>query len=225
MPSDGSWIPGAIAGFCSGVIGGLTLEFFKRYMFVPDLRLICKPNGKGFAPIAQVPGPFAKEDGPEINARYVRVAVTNKSPTRSSARSCRAYLTDIKKHHADGSLTDTKFAESLRLRWSHEGPNGDLHSGIDIPNRVTAFFDVFSSQEACTWKKENENERHHGGQRILEVAAQNAREAPELLSVLEFNSSYRFSITVTAEGIDPKQAELDVRLGKRWDEIEILGLS
>lgn len=219
MPSNISWIPGAIAGFCSGIIGGLILEFAKRYIFVPKLILTCKTDGEEFTPTAVVPGPFTKKDGTEVSARYVRVAVTNESPTKTSARSCRAYLTGIKEFDSEGSLTDKRFAETLRLRWAYEGPDGELHGGIDIPNRVKLFFDVFSSQEACIWKGKN-----HNAQRILEVAARDAREAPELLKILKLKKSYRFSIMVTADGVDPTQADLDVRIGEQWNDIEVIDL-
>jgi len=121
---------------------------------------------------------------------------------------------------AGGTTTETAFAESLRLRWAYEGPNGELHGGIDIPRGVTVYFDVFSSQEASSWQDE-----HHPEQRILEFAAKAAREAPELLRTLGFNATYRFSLMVTAEGVDPKRAELDVRIGGCWDDIKIRRLN
>jgi hypothetical protein len=222
MLADSSWLSGAVAGSFSAIAVSLTIEYLKRYVFVPRLKLVWEPRGKGFTPIARVPGPFAEDKGPEVNARYVRVTVTNKSFTNISAKSCRAYLTEIHRLNVDGSLTETSFAESLRLRWAYEGPDGELHGGIDIPKNVKVFFDVFSSQEACTWAEKG---KYHDPQRILEVAARNAREAPELLRLLDLDSSYRFSIMVTADGVSPKQAKLDVRLGNQWDDIKVLDLT
>ncbi len=212
MPTDGSWIPGAIAGGAAALI----VDWLKRMAFVPRLIPQCEAKRKGFTPIARVPGRFTSEGGPEVNARYVRVAVTNRSLTRTSAKACKAYLTAIRVINATGSFDETSFAESLRLRWAYEGPNGELHGGIEIPTGVTVYFDVFSSQEPTPW-----NEKVDGDERILEVAAKDARQAPEFVNLLALNSAYRFSLLITADGIEPVKAELDVRLGSSWNQIEI----
>ncbi len=211
MQTVGSLIAGAVGG----VLVFLLIEFIRRYLLVPRLTLTCKPGGKGFTPEARVPGTFTKEGGPEVSARYLRVAVENKSRfTKASAKSCRAYLTDIKRLDSKGSATETSFAETLRLRWAYEGPDGELHGGIDIPAGVTLYFDVVSSQEAVTC-----GDKHDPEKLILEVAAKDAREAPELINLLSRNSSYRLSVMVTAEGINPVKAEVDVTLGERWNDI------
>jgi hypothetical protein len=185
----------------------------------PRLTLICEPGGKGFTPTARVPGTFTKKGGPEVNARYVRIAVKGEHFPGSSAKSCRVNLTGIKRFNSAGSLTEISFAETLRLRWAYEGPDSDPHVGRDIPNGALSYVDVFSSQEAVTWghKRDDQN-------LILEVAAENAREAPELVNLLSSNSSYRFSITATADGVEPVNAELDVKLGEKWDQVEVIRL-
>ena len=43
----------------------------------------------------------------------------------------------------------------------------------------------------------------------------------ELVNLLEFNSSYRFSIMVTADGVPPVQAELYVTLRNQWKDIAL----
>lgn len=212
-------VPGAVAGFFSGIIGGYILECLRRFYFVPELSFVWEEGKKGFTPTAQVRGPLTEKSGQEVQARYVRVAIRNDSETKTSAKACRAYLTDIKLV-TNGTTVETGFAETLRLRWAYEGPNGELHAGIDIPRDVTVFFDVFSSQEPSSWMDD-----HDPGQRILEFAAKDAREAPELLRILGFNATYRFSLMVTAEGVDPKRSELDVRIGGQWDDVEILDLN
>src|SRR5581483_7874499 len=109
----------ALFSFFLGMLASVLSEHLKRAYFAPELRLTCNPDDKAFTPIAEVPGPFADErspDGekpPEVQSRYVRVAVTNHSETRSTAKACRAYLTKIRIVRADRTTEETDFAESL----------------------------------------------------------------------------------------------------------------
>lgn len=217
-------MPVDFLGFGSAVVGGivaLAMDYARRAMFAPRFRLECEPVGKEFVRIALVPGPVkVGDDHLRVRACYVRISVKNESQT--SAKSCRAYLTGIKNLCPGGHTTETGFADSIRLRWAYEGRDGELHGGIDIPHEVTVYFDVFSSQEAAAWPEGQGPAEGATETRILEVAPRNARESPDMVNLLKMNASYRFSVMVMADGVSPKLAELDVELGRRWNEIKVI---
>ena len=104
----------------------------------------------------------------------------------------------------------TPFADSLRLRWSFESGDGDLHSGIDIPNGVPFILDLFSTKL--------ENGRPV---RLLEVADKKARESPTITQAIHPNMRYRLRFTLTCEATAPTKGWMDIEIGSEWDSVDV----
>ncbi len=116
---------------------------------------------------------------------YVRVKVKNDS--RSTAKDCMAYLTKIERMNEHGHYV-TLHQDPLPLGWAFIG-----QIPRNLPPQIEFFFDVFST-------KSFENR----------VIPETQPKALIWKSILTGNATYRFSVVVTGENVEPLATTVEV---------------
>ncbi len=200
-----------IAGFISAVVA----EPIKRKIFKPVLELDFKNNQdfKTRTPEYTTMG--------ESEAVYIRVGVRNKS--WFTALGCRAHLVNIEIKNKEGRFERTEFVDTLRLAWSCQPPSENAFRPIDIPKNVNQFADVFSTRPSFRMRtntltfRESLSPGNFASTFRFETQLMPLRY--EKLAGTE--GEYRYTILVTADGVDPKFIKLIFKWSKDWENFEV----
>ncbi len=189
-----------LSGFVSYLLGFFTAVFaepFRQRLFRPVLRLSFDDSPDC---IARTP---IRGAGYQSEGFYFRVRVVN---TKSRlARQCRAYLINVEKQNAEGKFERTVYADSIQLAWSCR-EQGKQRESIDLPNGVTQFVDVIST---------NSNASNTFS---LEIAPFPFR-YQELLSAVP--KTLRLTVQVSGDGIGPEFIKLILVWKGRWDSATV----
>jgi hypothetical protein len=134
-------------------------------------------------------------------AIYIRIKVTNEKPRL--ARACRAYLVNVETNSEATDFVSTLYADSIQLAWSCQVP-GSERNPLDLPNGVSQYVDVIATSKT------------------------NNTFAPQI-SPFPFryhqlyspkSETYRLTIQVSGDGIEPKVLRLIFVWKGQWDTAE-----
>lgn len=181
-----------VVTFVLGFVSAVFAEPARQRLFRPVLRL--SYSGADDC-VARTP----TADGSE--AIYIRVKVTNEKPRL--ARACRAYLVSVETKSVASGFVSTLYADSIQLAWSCQVP-GSQHSPLDIPNGVSQYIDVIA-----TTKRTN-------------TFAPQISFVPFRYNQLFSTKSetYRLTIQVSGDGVEPKVLKLIFVWKGQWDTAE-----
>jgi len=197
-------------GWFLGMVSAILVESVRRRLFRPVLTTEHTKRA-GFVVLTTLKGVTVEK----YDAKYLRVRVRNLA--RTTAKGCRAYLTEIERWEGDEFVKADFYRDTLRLRWAYEGEEGDLHEGIDIPKGVLIHFDVLSTRRAATAAGASEDDR------FIQVANHALRyDRDRLMNKLEYEQKYRFRILVVADDADPQSIDLVVVMGRTWKDFEVI---
>jgi hypothetical protein len=130
-------------------------------------------------------------------ALYLRVRVVNTSARL--ARSCRAYLVGVEELKGT-YFSPTIYCDHLQLGWS--ALDSRTFDAIDLPQGVSQFIDVISTRETSPSLS-------------LHTAVH-----PVRYSFLFANTTtYRLTIQVSGDWVQPETIRILVKLGGRWDSL------
>ncbi len=197
-------------GWFLAMVSALVVEYVKRRLFRPILQPE-HTKQPGFVVLTQVKGIMVEK----YDAKYLRVGVRNRG--RTTAKGCRAYLTEIERSEGARFVKADFYRDTLRLRWAYEAEEGDLHEGIDIPRGIIIHFDVLSTKTGATSAGASEDHR------IIEVANRGLRyDRDRLMNKLEYGQRYRLRILVVADDADPQPTDVVVAMGPTWKDFEVI---
>jgi hypothetical protein len=134
---------------------------------------------------------------------YVRVKVTNRARLRSTAKDCRAYLTNMEKENQRGEFVKTVYCDTIQLAWSCQ-KCGEEYRAIDIPKGINQYVDVISTQKSSQEFKP----------KIMVVPNR-------YQGLMKETGVFRFTIQVSAEGSDSVAIQLVFKWEGVWDNFEV----
>lgn len=182
-----------ILGFIGGFLTALFAEPARQWIFRPRLALEFKDSGHFVAKTAEE----SKSPPVRYGARYIRIKVTN---TKSAlAKSCKAYLANIERLGQSGIWEATEYCESLQLRWAGRG-----YEALDLPKDVPHFVDVVSTREVS---------------KSFRLETQVTLMRYEML--LNTKGTYRVTIVVSGDGVEPARIQLSFEWDGSWDNFEV----
>ena len=177
-----------VVTFVLGFISAVFAEPARQRLFRPVLRLSFSGTDDY---VARTPTAGGSE------AVYFRVKVTNEKPRL--ARACRAYLVNVEKSARSGFVS-TLYADSIQLAWSCQVP-GNERNPLDLPNGVSQYIDVIATSKATN---------AFAPQISPFPFRYNLLFSPEL-------ETYRLTIQVSGDGIEPKILKLIFVWKGQWD--------
>ncbi len=189
-----SWLSALapLGSFALGFITAVFAEPVRQRFFRPELELSFSGREDTITKTATVG---------ESQAVYVRVRVRNKKP--KLARACRAYLVNIEAKNATGGFEPTAYVESIQLAWSCRMV-GNERDAMDIPNGVSQYIDVVATSSISS---------HFAIQISPFPVRYKALHSPE-------PKTYRYTIQVAGDGVEPKTLKLVFVWKGRWDDVE-----
>jgi hypothetical protein len=184
-----------LVGFLGGFATAILAEPLRQRLFRAKLKLEFGQSSDFITPAV------IRGEGYEYKARYIRIRVRNVK--RHLARSCRAFLVNIEKQNEQGVFGQTQYYDSVQLEWSAQPE--DRFSAIDLPYGVNKYIDLLQTQstsntfDPCTeffsfWL------------------------ADELLRQ---TGTFRFTILVSGDGIDPQVVRIVFSWGGEWDTFAV----
>jgi hypothetical protein len=134
-----------------------------------------------------------------VRGQYVRIRVHNK--TRRLATKCRAYLINVERMADHETFKPTDYCDTIPLPWSCRDPSP--YEPIDIPGKVSVFLDLASARETFAALQ-------------LHTSVVPLRYARLTLEP----ATYRFTVQVAGEEMDPAEIKICVKWGDRWDRMQ-----
>jgi hypothetical protein len=134
-----------------------------------------------------------------LQAEYVRVKVQNVSS--HPAKGCRPYLVNVERRDHNAGFRATDYCDTIPLPWSCRG--NSAYDAIEIPPRVSVFFDVVSVRE---------------GQ--VNIQLQTLVIPLRYMRLASQPATYRFTVQVAGEELNPKTLRLCVEWNGAWDTIK-----
>ena len=181
-----------MVSFVLGFITAVFAEPVRQRFFRPELELGFSGREDSITKTETVGG---------SQAVYVRVQVRNTKP--KLARACRAYLVNIETKSATGEFEPTAYVESIQLAWSCRMP-GNERDAIDIPNGVSQYIDVVATSSISS---------HFAIQIAPFPVRYNVLQSP-------IPQTYRYTIQVAGDGVEPKVLKLVFVWKGKWDDVE-----
>lgn len=135
-----------------------------------------------------------KEDNTELTEIYIRARVRNTGSR--VAKQCRPYLVGLEEVHPSGT-TATPFSESAVLPW----PLRD-YGPRDIPKGIDQFFDVLGVLKNRTGWRLTFREKFS-----------------EYAELPNYKGTYRFTVLVTGDGVEPRGRKIDVTYNGDWHNL------
>ncbi|MGE0453388.1 MAG: hypothetical protein AB7O37_00575 [Vicinamibacteria bacterium] len=184
----------AIVSYLGGLATALLLEPLRAWLFAPRLALTFEQSSYFLTRTPEVAGDTQYE------ALYLRVKVLN---TRwVLAKSCRAYLVNIERRAESGGFQATEYCESFQLGWASQGDAA--FGALNLPKGVPHFVDVLSTRSVSPTIKP-------------QVVAVPMRYA----ALFAAPGEYRFTITVSGDGVRPSSMRLAVVWNGEWDKLAV----
>jgi hypothetical protein len=134
---------------------------------------------------------------------YLRGAVTNSS--RTSAKNLNVFLVKIEKEESPNKFTRIDYNDYLQLRWSAV-PETSRDTGRDIPCGVSACFDLIHTKSINPDK--------------IELCA--TFFPKRYAQLFEEPTRYRFTVCIVCENANPRNVEVVINWGSRWDKISVV---
>jgi hypothetical protein len=173
----------ALLGSVSGLFSGVLGRRLEEWWDRPKLLVEFDQNETGF----RTEGRWTDGDT-EVVEIYIRARVRNVGRGRV-AKQCRPYLVNIEEVHTAGT-TQTTFIDSFVLRWPGLIPD---YEPRDLPTGINQFFDVVGVL------------RNKPGWRF--AFRERFTEHDDLLY---YEGTYRFTVLVTGDGVQPAGRKIDV---------------
>jgi hypothetical protein len=186
------------AGFLGGFVTAILAEPLRQRFFRAQLKLEFDQSSPFL--VEAVSRDLAGEQD-KYEMQFIRIKVTNIK--RHLARSCRAFLINVEKENGRGVFEQTHYYDSLQLTWASE--THDPFREIDLPNGINKYIDVISTR----------SDRHSFYPHI-EFSA--SRLAEELFTE---PGTFRFTILVSGDGIDPEVAKLVFSWKGVWNNFAV----
>jgi pyrimidine deaminase RibD-like protein len=144
---------------------------------------------------------------------YVRLRVVNVG--RKAAKNCRGYLTQVEWKNDNGIFEPAPYYDSLPFIWSYKGreqgnPAVDLLQGVEHYLDILATFS-FPSREP-PWDPKHDSERFELQTQFLPLRYSN---------LFSGTRTYRFTIKVSAEDVEPRILRLVFKWNGKWDDFEV----
>jgi hypothetical protein len=144
---------------------------------------------------------------------YVRLRVANVGG--KVARNCRGYLTQVEWKNDNGVFEAAPYYDSLPLIWSYKGrdqgyPAVDLLPGVEDHLDILATFS-FPSREP-PWDPKRDSERFELQTQFLPLRYSN---------LFSGTRTYRFTIKVSAEHVEPRTLRLVFKWNGKWNDFEV----
>lgn len=133
------------------------------------------------------------------DAIYLRVRVQNKS--KRIAKSCIAYLVGVEKQDEHGDFVSTIYVDSIPLAWSCRGEAA--YSEIDIPYGTSQYVDVLKTSDRQDF-----------------VFPRWPLFPHRYVSLFNKEGTYRLTVLVAGDGIEPAMIKLIFVWKRRWDTFE-----
>ncbi len=181
-----------VATFVLGFISAVFAEPARHRLFRPVLRLSFSGSEDC---VARTP----TTDGSE--AVYFRVKVTNDKPRL--ARACRAYLVKVETKAAGSRFVNTLYADSIQLAWSCQEP-GRERAPLDLPNGVSQYIDLIATSKAVKTFTPQINPFPHRYRQLFTSKEE----------------TYRLTVQVSGDGIEPKILKIIFVWKGQWDTAE-----
>lgn len=192
--SSFSWIAALtpVVTFILGFISAVFAEPARQRLFRPVLRL---SFSGGEDCIARTPTSNGSE------AIYFRIKVVNEKPRL--ARACRAYLVNVETKSRTTEFCSTVFADSIQLAWSCHVP-GSERSPLDLPNGVSQYVDVIATNKSTNTFAPQISPFPFRYQQLFSSKSE----------------TYRLTVQVSGDGIEPKVVTLIFLWKGQWDSAE-----
>ena len=190
----------------------LYLPVIRRFVMGPKLELYFGNNIEGCVAKTPIKGIRPGNKGEEFTevkkdywevtslGYYIRVKVCNRKSVL--AKECRAFLINIEKSDENGNFTPTIYCDSIQLQWACRSGQG--FNGIDLAKGVNQFIDVLSTQ------KDNV---------IIYPKIEMMPFRYEKL--FRENGTFRFTIQVSGNEVQPVSLRFIINWKGKWDEIEV----
>ena len=139
----------------------------------------------------------------ELEAIYLRVKVLNVG--KSTARSCRAYITHVERENFDGSTEKIEAQDSIPIPWSLRGERS--LEPFDLPGRINQFADV------CFTISRDHPHKLFPAAPMFPLRFRRSWDKP---------GRFRLEITVTADGISSVSKTIKFEWQGPWDTLRFL---
>ncbi len=175
--------------FVLGFISAVFAEPARQRLFRPVLRLSFSGADDCVTRTPTIGG---------SEAVYFRVKVTNEKPRL--ARACRAYLVNVETKPAGAGFVRTLYADSIQLAWSCQ-VSGNERNPLDLPNGVSQYIDVIATSQATN--------------SFTPQISPFPFRYNQLFS--RYSETYRFTIQVAGDGIEPKVLRMIFVWKGQWE--------
>jgi hypothetical protein len=193
----------ALIGAAIGFTGAIFAEPLRRWLFRPRIALIFGSEAEYRARTPVQVEETSEPDGRPrfgwVQADYIRVRVRN--TTRRLATKCRAYLVNVERMGPGGKFVPTIYQDTVPLPWSCRDPNP--YEPIDIPGKMSVFLDLASARETFAALQLHTSVVPYRYSRLTLEAA-----------------TYRFTVQVAGEEMDPAEIRICVKWGGGWDKMQ-----
>jgi hypothetical protein len=130
------------------------------------------------------------------------------------AKNCRGYLIQVERETRGGTFERTPYHDSLPLIWSYKGkdqgyPAVDLLPGIDQYIDILATFSF--PNKPPPWHPKHDSERFEPQTQFL---------PPRYSNLFAGTGTYRFTIQVSGEDVEPKVMRLLFKWNGKWNDFE-----
>lgn len=182
-----------VVSFILGFVSAVFAEPARQRLFRPHLKLTFSGRDDTIAKTSTASG---------TEAVYLRVKVVNEKP--KLARAIRAFLINVEvKSTTDSDFSPTIYTDSIQLAWSCQVA-GSERSALDLANGVSQYVDVISTSSVAN---------------TFEVHI-----SPFPIRYRELFGSqpqtFRFTIQVSGDGVDPELLKLVFVWKGRWDAVD-----
>ena len=185
----------------SGAMIAIFAEPVRRWIYKPDLILEFKKETIGC--ISKTFN-YNSRTNQTAKACYIRVKVSNKSKRNVMARDCSAYLIGVEKQNSQGEFCSTNYCDSIPLAWSCQG-NTDRYKLMDVPTGVNQYIDVIETTSDSDIFQ-------------LQLQTMPFRYSEGLLKE---KGTFRFTVQVSAQNIDPIAIKFEFSWDGQWDGFEV----
>jgi hypothetical protein len=193
-----------LVGFLGGFGTAILAEPLRQRLFRARLKLEFGQSSNFITPA------FFEET--KHKGRYIRIRVMNTK--QHLARSCRAFLINIEKQNEKGVFEQTQYYDSQQLKWSAI-PQAPF-SEIDIPYGVNRYIDLLLTESATnTFRLCIE---HFSFWLSVSPGFEESRGAEKLLRQ---TGTFRFTILVSGDGIEPQVVRMVFLWRGEWDKFSI----
>jgi hypothetical protein len=181
-----------VTSFILGFVSSVFAEPARQRLFRPVLRLSFS-GGEDCIAGTPLTG--------ESEALYIRIKVVNKKPRL--ARGCRAYLVNVETKSTPTGFAPTLYADSIQLAWSCQ-VSGCERNALDLPNGVSQYVDVIATSKANNTFTPQIVPFPFRYQQLFSTKSE----------------TYRLTVQVCGDGIEPKVLRLIFVWKGQWDTAE-----